>query len=375
MIESVISILSLLLGIILGYFLATKNHKKEINIISENYQNNEKKINQSKIELENSFKALASDIAKSNSEEFLKMANEKFGNLRKESESNLNHKKELIDENLKVMSKNLENIKKQSTELKTSINENKSETSKLRDTTIQLNKVLSSSQKRGQWGERMVEDILGILGLVENINYKKQSMVESGERPDFTFLLPKEKMINMDVKFPLEHYENYLESDDKKIINEEKKDFLMDVKKHIKTINNREYIDTANGTLDYVLMFIPNESIYTFINKEDQSIIDFALNHKVLLCSPMTLYAILALINQATRNFIMEQKATEVMNLMNRFKVQWEKYIEIMDKIGRSIQSVQKDYDQLIGTRKKQLEKPLKEIDEISKNIGDKQLS
>ena len=60
---------------------------------------------------------------------------------------------------------------------------------------------------------------------------------------------------------------------------------------------------------------------------------------------------------------------------MNRFKVQWEKYIEIMDKIGRSIQSVQKDYDQLIGTRKKQLEKPLKEIDEISKNIGDKQLS
>ena len=52
----------------------------------------------------------------------------------------------------------------------------------------------------------------------------------------------------------------------------------------------------------------------------------------------------------------MEQKATEVMNLMNRFKVQWEKYIEIMDKIGRSIQSVQKDYDQLIGTRKKQLD-------------------
>ena len=124
---------------------------------------------------------------------------------------------------LKLQKENLdlkETIKKQSTELNTSINENRSETSKLRDTTIQLNKVLSSSQKRGQWGERMVEDILGILGLVENINYKKQSMVESGERPDFTFLLPKEKMINMDVKFPLEHYENYLESDDRKIINE-----------------------------------------------------------------------------------------------------------------------------------------------------------
>ena len=375
MLESIISILCLLVGIILGYFLASRNHKKEINIITENYQSNEKKFNQTKIELENSFKALAADIAKSNSEEFLKIANEKFKNLSKESESTLNHKKELIDENLKVMSKNLESIKKQSIELNTSINENKNETSKLRDTTMHLNKVLSSSQKRGQWGERMVEDILQILGLVENINYKKQSVVESGERPDFTFLLPKEKTINMDVKFPLEHYENYLESDDKKIMDEEKKDFLMDVKKHIRTINNREYINTANGTLDYVLMFIPNESIFTFINKEDQSIIDFALNNKVLLCSPMTLYAILALINQATRNFVMEQKATEVMNLMNRFKVQWDKYIELMEKFGRSIQSIQKDYDQLIGTRKTQLEKPLKEIDEISENIGVEQLN
>ena len=124
-----------------------------------------------------------------------------------------------------------------------------------------------------------------------------------------------------------------------------------------------------------VLIFIPNESIYTFINKEDQSIIDFALDNKVLLCSPMTLYAILGLINQATRNFIIEQKASEVMNLMNKFKVQWEKYSELLVKFGRSINSVQKDYDQLIGTRKTALERPLKDIEEISENINAKEIS
>ena len=69
---------------------------------------------------------------------------------------------------------------------------------------------LSSSQKRGQWGERIVEDILNVIGLIEGINYTKQGVVESGERPDFTFKLPKEKIIYMDVKFPLAHYERYI---------------------------------------------------------------------------------------------------------------------------------------------------------------------
>ena len=88
------------------------------------------------------------------------------------------------------MNLKLENISKQSTELKTSLEENKSETEKLRDTTGKLREILSSSQKRGQWGERMVEDILQFVGLVEHINYKKQVVVESGEKPDYTFFNP-----------------------------------------------------------------------------------------------------------------------------------------------------------------------------------------
>ena len=375
MLESTISIISLIIGLFLGYFLCYYSYRKSALVINSEFKNQEERYLHIKKELEDSFKSIASDVTQSNSTEFLKLANEKFSDLSKKSESTLNQKKELIDQNLNEMSKKLETIKKQSNELNTSLNENRKETNKLRDTTTKLNKVLSSSQKRGQWGERMVEDILQVLGFVENVNYKKQMLVKSGERPDFTFLLPKQKKINMDVKFPFEHYENYINANDEVILASEKKDFLSDVRNHIKSISNKEYIDISDGTLDYVLIFIPNESIYTFINKEDQSIIDFALDNKVLLCSPMTLYAILGLINQATRNFIIEQKASEVMNLMNKFKVQWEKYSELLVKFGRSINSVQKDYDQLIGTRKTALERPLKDIEEISENINAKEIS
>ena len=353
-------ILGLGLGFISGYFFAKKNTaSSDIDLDIEKI----------KKEMENSFKALASDVAKDNTKQFFELANDKFQNLSKESDANLEEKKKLIDQNLQEMNKKLESIHKQSTELNANLESNKTETQNLRQTTTKLREILSSSQKRGQWGERMVEDILNFIGLMENVNYKKQITIESGERPDYTFMLPKEKVINMDVKFPLSHYEKFIESEDELVMKNEKKDFLKDVKNHIKAISNRNYIDPSSGTLEYVLMFIPNESIYSFINKEDQSIIDYALENRVLLCSPLTLYAILSLINQATQNFAMEEKASDIMNLLIKFKEQWTKYIQVMDKIGRSLQTAQNDYEQLVGTRKRQLEKPLNEIEDVSKQL------
>jgi len=351
-------IISLLIGFTLGYFIANNNSQKLLDL-------HEKTSTRDK-EFENAFKAIASDITKSNTDEFIKQANDKFQTLSKESDTNLENKKKLIDQNLEEMSKKLASIEKESTKLNANLVDSKMETQNLRDTTTKLREILSSSQKRGQWGERMVEDILNFIGLIEEVNYTKQVTVESGERPDFTFKLPKEKVINMDVKFPLSHYENYIETDDEFVMKNEKKEFLKSVRNHIKAISNRNYIDTSSGTLDYVLMFIPNESIYSFINQEDSSIIDYALTNKVLICSPLTLYAILSLINQATRNFAVEEKALDVMKLLSKFKEQWEKYSGTIDKMGRSIETVQKDYLQLVTTRKNQLEKPLNEIESLT---------
>ena len=346
-------------GFIIGYFFSKKQSDLE-----KNNRNDENDF------IKNTFKALAGDVAKSNSEEFLKLANVHFEKIITQNNSELDKKKTLIDDNLNKMSSKLDKIQLQSKQLETTVDLSNKETQKLRDTTNHLREILSSSQKRGQWGERIVEDILRFLGLVENINYNKQAQLESGERPDFTFYLPKSKKINMDIKFPLDHYENYIDSDDDLVKNKERKSFLNDVKNHIKSITNRTYINLEDGTLDYVLMFIPNESIYAFINKEDQKIIDYALSNKVLLCSPLTLYAILSLLHQATINFAMEQKANEVIGLLNKFKIQWTKYLETFDKMGRSIESVKNDYENLITTRSRQLEKPLNKITQITEDAA-----
>ncbi|MBC8196406.1 MAG: DNA recombination protein RmuC [Candidatus Marinimicrobia bacterium] len=397
MTESIISIIALIIGVILGWVLKSistpkqldnstelkllnkqliESEKREsvsntkVEEFSRRYDEEKSRLEKIQSDMENSFKALASDIAKGNSEVFLKMASDKFSVLKDSSEKHLDEKKKLIDQSLEGMNLKLETISKQSTELKTSLEENKTETEKLRDTTGKLREILSSSQRRGQWGERMVEDILNFIGLVEHINYKKQVMVETGEKPDYTFYLPKEKVLNMDVKFPLTHYEKYMDSENENEMENEKIAFLKDVKNHVKAVASRTYIDTASGTLDYVMLFIPNESIYGFINKEKPELINYALENRVLLCSPLTLYAVLSLIHQATRNFAMEEKATEVLKLLETFRVQWQKYIEKMTTLGNSIDSAKRNYDQLVSTRTNQLEKPLKRIDELSQSYN-----
>ena len=84
----------------------------------------------------------------------------------------------------------------------------------------------------------------------------------------------------------------------------------------IKQLTTRDYINPAENTVDYVIMFIPNEQVYSFINEADITIMDEALKQKVILCSPFTLYAVLAVIRQAIENFNLERTSLRDIKLL-----------------------------------------------------------
>jgi DNA recombination protein RmuC len=318
-------------------------------------------------ELKDAFSSLSREALDNNQKSFFELARNQFENLAKSSGLQLDEKKKLIDSTIKEMKSHLENLAKQTTELKGQMENSQLGVSKLNDTTSQLRQILSSSQARGQWGERMVEDILNFIGLKENISYLKQKQEGEG-KPDYTFILPDNRHINMDVKFPLSHYEKYISSDSEIEKKSEKKQFLADVKNHIKSINKRTYIDPEGGTVDYVLMFIPNESIYTFLNQEDHGLVDFSLENKIILCSPITLYAVLSLIRQAVKNFATGKQAGEMQRQIGIFRNQWEKFVEKMDGLGGTIKTLQNKYEELHTTRVRQLEKPVEKINELELN-------
>jgi DNA recombination protein RmuC len=122
--------------------------------------------------------------------------------------------------------------------------------------------------------------------------------------------------------------------------------------------------------VDYVIVFIPNEQVYAFINENDFSLLDEALKNKVILCSPITLYAVLAVIRQGVENFNLEKTASEILSLLGAFSKQWETFQDSLDRMGKRIDDAQNEFTKLTTTRKNQLERPLRKIEELRKQRG-----
>lgn len=224
----------------------------------------------------------------------------------------------------------------------------------LMETTASISQVLSNSQTRGQWGERIADDILQLVGFIENINYKKQLTLPSGERPDFTFLLPKNLYLHMDVKFPMANYTKYLRST---IISEKekyKKLFFIDIKNIIKDMSKRNYMDPQT-TVSCSLIFIPHEQVYAFIQKESPDLFDQSLQNNIIPCSPMSLFAVLSIIRKSIDVFSIQQTSQDILKYLHNFKKQWQLYNKSFDSLGKKISDVEAEYQKLTSTRKNQL--------------------
>ncbi len=326
-------------------------------------------------EMKDSFRAMSSEALSKNTDDFLRLAGEFLAKQSEVHQKELDKKKELIDQAHGQMQDRLKEVqdlvvgfkedrKQQFGEVSAQIKSTAEQTARLQETTSRIESALSSSRIRGQWGERMAEDILRLAGFIEGINYTKQRAQEAG-RPDFTFPLPQNRIVNMDVKFPYDNYRHYVETREDSEKTRYKEQFLKDVKLRIKEVTTRDYINPAANTVDYVILFIPNEQIYAFINESDRSILDEALKNRVILCSPLTLYAILAVIRQAVDNFNLERTAGHILSLLGAFNKQWTLFIESMDKMGKKIDEARDEFDRLVSTRRNQLERPLKQIEEL----------
>jgi DNA recombination protein RmuC len=239
--------------------------------------------------------------------------------------------------------------------------------------TENLNDVLSSSQARGQWGERLAEDMLRKAGFIEGINYEKQEIINGGGKPDYTFKMPPDRVLYMDVKFPLDKYAEYINAESDALKAQAKLAFLAAVKGHVDTLAKRDYVDKSNdNTIDYVLMFVPNESISGFVHEASPSLIDDALDRKVVLCSPLTLYAFLVVIRQAADSFHTEQTAATIMQRVNQFGKEFEKYTGAVDQVSKSYAKLHDELESIStgGTRFKKLNVPVREIEKLRKNQG-----
>jgi DNA recombination protein RmuC len=323
------------------------------------------------------FEALSLDALSKSSQQFLQLAHETLAKQTEAGKGDLETKKQLIDQQLGTMNEKLESVKtlmsalemdRQSKfgELNACLSLTQQEAKGLRDVTNRLTVALSGTKTRGQWGERMAEDLLSVIGLQEGINYLKQKTTEDEERkrPDFTFLLPNGIKLNMDVKFPLSNYLLYHEAPVAAEQERYRSQFLKDVRARIAEVAGKNYINPPE-TLDYALAFIPNDQVFSFLMegaREEGSLLDFAFSKKVVLCSPITLYAILSIIHKSVENFQLERSAKQIQQLFADFTKEWKNFKKCFEEIAKSLDEAHEAFSRLRTTRALKLDTQLERI-------------
>ena len=322
------------------------------------------------------FSSLSLQALNQSTSQLVQLAKSQLGAQQTQSSQELDSKKHLIDQQLDQMKTTLDHVRTLMTDMQaqsgerlsaltTEIRNTADQTKQLTETTNSLRETLANSRARGAWGERMAEDVLRAAGLLPNIHYTKQTTTAAGTRPDFTFKLPRDLHLNMDVKFPLDNYLRALEADGDNDREQFEQQFFRDVRSHVKAVTSREYIDPAANTVDCVLLFIPLEQVYGFILQRDSTLLENSLESRVVLCSPFSLFGVLSVIRQASESFSMQQTAGEMLTLLGAFTKEWSRYADALEKLENDFQRLSNDFDTLTGTRRRALDRQLLKLENL----------
>ncbi|MDD3149726.1 MAG: DNA recombination protein RmuC [Candidatus Gastranaerophilales bacterium] len=343
--EIVIFTAGIVLGFIFAWFLAKNQHgnaeflKKELDIEQKKVIDLNTKIaqleakNETYLELAQkeedlqkkltiTFENIANKVLKENSSEFNKTSQEEISNILKP------FKEKIQEFQQKVEATRKEEINDIAT-LKNEIKQLSQNNQQLSMDANNLAKALKGDNKaQGNWGEVILQRILELSGLREDFEYTTQeSFSTEGNfrlQPDVVVHLPENRHVIIDSKVSLVSYENFYNSIEENEKQSHLKDFENSIKNHVKNLSEKTYqnLDGIN-TPDFVLMFVPLESTFQLIFKENNDLMDFAWNKKIILVGPSTLLAALKTIymfwNQEKQNRNVLEIVKESGSLYDKF--------------------------------------------------------
>lgn len=259
----------------------------------------------------------------------------------------------------------------QFSQVATHIIEHQKITEKLSQDTSKLRNLLSNNQQRGQWGEYILEDILRAAGLVEDIHYTRQVAFMTKAKPDITLLLPNDRKVAIDVKFPYSAAIKLAEAETTAQKAEAKKLLITDVKAKVKQIIDRGYINPAEGTLDYAIMFVPNEDLFSFINQQATEVIEYAMNNKVMMVSPFTFLIVARTVMESYRNFMVENNLREIIKFIHDFVDEWGRFEGEFLQFDDRLSKLRQTYDKISSTRFSRMRLRIDRIQELeTKSVG-----
>lgn len=258
-----------------------------------------------------------------------------------------------LNENLKIFKERIEVVHKDNTEARSSLNTElkhlKELNRQMSEDALNLTRALKGDSKtQGDWGEMILERMLESVGLKRDVEYFVQKNLVGDDnarlRTDIIVRFPDKRDVIIDSKVSLTAYSNYMAETDETLKMNYLKEHLKSVRKHIDELSEKDYSKHDPYSLDYVMMFIPNEASYMLALQHDNDVWNYALSKKVFLTSSTNLLGMLYMVGNLWQRFRQEQNAQRIVEAGNALYEKMVTFSENFIKIGTQLQTVQKTY-------------------------------
>ena len=329
-----------------------------------------KLLGQARVELQDSFKALSAEALSKNNADFLNLAKstlERYqegakGDLEKRQEA-INKTVEPVGEALRAFNEKLVLVEKERAATRSSLDKQLQQLAEsqaeLSRTTGSLVQALRAPQVRGQWGEMQLRRTVEMAGMINYCDFVEQASHETGEgqrqRPDMLIKLPNGRQVVVDSKVPLADYLDALEAKDAAVQTERMQAHARQLRDHIKGLSQKAYWSQFENTPEFVVLFVPNETIFSAALEQDPQLLELGVQNKVILATPTTLIALLKAIAYGWQQEAIAREAKQIAELGRELYERIGVVAGHFAKLGKSLDQSVGHYNKAISSMESRL--------------------
>jgi DNA recombination protein RmuC len=337
------------------------------------------------IDLREAFKALSADALKQTAPEFLRLAEQSFGKLQETAKGDLAQRQEAIKTLVEPLKQQLETYQKRlqqseaaqsSTlgEVKKQLELLSQQSQSLASETLQFRRVLSSNQARGRWGEETLRRVVEAAGMSAHCDFTEQT--QAGEnRPDLVVRLPGDRFIIVDAKVPDFDFLNALESADDAKRAEALAAHAAKLKATIKALADRDYPSQFPNALDYVVLFVPAESLFSAALEGDHDLIVWAAGKRILLATPASLIALLRSVSISWQQHAQTENAQKIAEAAQELYARVCKFTEHFERIRDGLAKANDAFNDAVGSYERMVRPAGEKIQKLGGTAPGKELA
>ena len=368
-------VIGLFLGAALVYFVLNSTHAKTKEALARleaqhaaELKSAEEKLallEQARAQLKESFQALSSEALSRNNESFLNLAKSTLEKYQEGAKGDLEKRQEAIHQTvepvglaLKAFNERVEKIEERRTQTDASL---KQQLQQLAESQVQLSRTtgslvqaLRAPQVRGQWGEMQLRRTVEMAGMINRVDFLEQASVDSADgqrqRPDMLINLPNGRQVVVDSKVPLAAYLDALQSDNPDVQKERMIAHARHIRDHIKGLSAKSYWTQFDNAPEFVVLFIPNETIFSAALEQDPMLIEQGVNNQVILATPTTLIALLKAIAFGWQQEAIAREAKEIAALGKELYEHIGVVTGYFAKLGKSLDQTVGHYNKAISS-------------------------